>query len=79
MRFLTIGAARAEPAGRLAETETFLLARSFTRSGTSCGRMASCAEACHARLISCHALLICGERRRDGDGIPCDSLCGARC
>ena len=50
------------------------LAQSFTCSRKTCGRMRSCAEACHA-------LLVCGDTARDGDndGIPCESLCSRRC
>ncbi|WP_461425826.1 excalibur calcium-binding domain-containing protein [Gymnodinialimonas sp.] len=49
-------------------------AQSFTCSGRTCTQMSSCAEACHA-------LLVCGDRRRDGDndGIPCENLCRSRC
>ncbi len=51
-----------------------LNAQTFTCSGRTCGEMRSCAEACHA-------LLVCGDRRRDGDndGIPCENLCNSRC
>ena len=46
----------------------------FTCSRKTCGQMRSCAEACHA-------LTVCGDRRRDGDGdgIPCENLCSRRC
>jgi hypothetical protein len=48
--------------------------QSFTCSGRTCTQMSSCAEACHA-------LLVCGDRRRDADndGIPCENLCRRRC
>lgn len=63
-----------ERATSVAEMESFLLAQAFSCSGKTCGQMRSCAEACHA-------LLVCGDRRRDGDsdGIPCESLCSSRC
>jgi hypothetical protein len=48
--------------------------QAFTCTGRTCGQMSSCAEACHA-------LLVCGDRRRDGDndGIPGENLCSQRC
>ena len=51
----------------------FEMAQTFDCSRKTCGQMRSCAEACHA-------LLVCGDTRRDGDndGIPCESLCGSR-
>ncbi|SPJ22266.1 excalibur calcium-binding domain-containing protein [Palleronia abyssalis] len=65
----------AEPLPRVSETPfaPFLTAQAFT-CGRTCGQMRSCAEACHA-------LLVCGDRARDGDndGIPCESLCSAPC
>ena len=56
------------------EAEAFLLAQSFSCSRKTCSQMRSCAEACHA-------LLVCGDRRRDGDndGIPCENICSRRC
>lgn len=50
------------------------IAQSFTCARKTCGRMRSCAEACHA-------LLVCGDTARDGDndGIPCETLCSRRC
>ena len=54
--------------------EAFLLAQSFDCAETTCGQMRSCEEACHK-------LLVCGHRKRDGDGdgIPCESLCSRPC
>ena len=78
------GAAVADPASPdlqrtaplLAETPfaPFLTAQAFSCSGKTCTQMSSCAEACHA-------LLVCGDTRRDGDGdgIPCENICSRRC
>jgi len=53
---------------------SLLMAQAFNCTGRTCGQMSSCAEACHA-------LLVCGDRARDGDndGIPCENLCSRRC
>lgn len=51
------------------------LAQSFSCTPRkTCGQMRSCAEACHA-------LVVCGDTRRDGDhdGIPCEKLCSRPC
>ena len=68
--------ALSEPLPRVEETPfaPFLTAQAFTCARKTCGQMTSCAEACHA-------LTVCGDRARDGDndGIPCESLCSARC
>ena len=81
MRFLIVLAlvafpaiAEERPATSVVEIEGFLLAQTFTCGRKTCGQMRSCAEACHA-------LLVCGDSRRDGDGdgIPCESLCSRRC
>lgn len=73
---LAASPALAEPLPSVRDTPfaPFLIAQTFTCSGKTCGQMGSCAEACHA-------LLVCGDRTRDrdDDGIPCESLCSARC
>ena len=77
---LFVGATAAADSARegpsLAETSfaPFLTAQAFTCSGKTCPQMSSCEEACHA-------LLVCGDRRRDGDGdgIPCETLCSRPC
>jgi hypothetical protein len=54
--------------------QRFLNVQSYDCSRKTCSQIRSCDEACHK-------LMVCGHRRRDGDGdgIPCENLCSRRC
>lgn len=58
----------------LARIQALLSIQAYDCSDRSCKALRSCDEACYK-------LMVCGQRKRDGDndGIPCENLCRRRC
>ncbi|MFP3921290.1 MAG: excalibur calcium-binding domain-containing protein, partial [Dichotomicrobium sp.] len=64
----------AQPEETQMPSQTQELSPDCSRSAVTCGALDSCAEACGF-------LRQCGlsELDRDDDGIPCESMCSAKC